>query len=67
MLTDRCLFTAPVVQGAMVLNELRMEGFIVMRWSDRWVEGITQNMRWIKEVSLLFYFIRDYVYFNIAS
>jgi len=27
-----------------------MEGFLVSRWQDGWVEGINQNLQWIKEV-----------------
>jgi len=27
-----------------------MEGFIVSRWTDRWVEGINYNLQLIKEV-----------------
>lgn len=26
-----------------------MEGFIVSRWGDRWMEGITQILKWIQE------------------
>lgn len=26
-----------------------MEGFLVLRWLDRWAEGIQQNIQWIKE------------------
>uniref|UniRef100_A0A1Y1MGI5 Prostaglandin reductase 1 n=3 Tax=Photinus pyralis TaxID=7054 RepID=A0A1Y1MGI5_PHOPY len=33
-------------------NELRMEGFMVTRWFDRWNEGIEQNLKWVKEGKL---------------
>lgn len=26
-----------------------MEGFIVSRWGNRWMEGITQILKWIQE------------------
>ncbi|XP_050305338.1 prostaglandin reductase 1-like [Anthonomus grandis grandis] len=40
---------ASIVQGHMALKELKMEGFIVTRWADRWMEGINQNMQWVQE------------------
>lgn len=36
----------------MVINQLRMEGFYVYRWTDRWFEGIEQNKKWIEEGKL---------------
>lgn len=29
-----------------------MEGFIVTRWTSRWMEGITQNLQWFHEGKL---------------
>lgn len=29
-----------------------LEGFIVHRWIDRWMEGILQNLEWIKQGKL---------------
>ncbi|XP_054274432.1 prostaglandin reductase 1-like isoform X1 [Macrosteles quadrilineatus] len=46
------LAKAPVIQTAMVMNELKMEGFIVMRWAHRWMEGVLQNLKWVKEGEL---------------
>nr|CAD7408565.1 unnamed protein product [Timema cristinae] len=43
---------APVVQPALISKELKMEGFTVKRWNDRWQEGIKQNIKWIKEGKL---------------
>lgn len=40
---------APAVQPAFVFKQLKMEGFIVSRWLDRWMEGILQMAEWIKE------------------
>jgi len=48
------LAKAPVIQTAMVMNQLKMEGFIVLRWLDRYTEGIQQNLQWIKEGKLKF-------------
>lgn len=41
-----------LVQLPMVLNQLKMEGFIVRRWYDRWLEGIQKNLQWIREGKL---------------
>lgn len=35
-----------------VPKQLKLEGFIVWRWADRWEEGIKQNLKWIKEGKL---------------
>lgn len=32
------------------MSQLRVEGFIVNRWLNRWMEGLTQMMRWVLEV-----------------
>lgn len=32
-----------------ILKQLSMEGFVVYRWADRWMEGITQIMEMIHE------------------
>lgn len=36
-------------QRFFIWNQLKMEGFIVHRWTDRWMEGINQMLEWIKE------------------
>ncbi|KAJ6646046.1 Prostaglandin reductase 1 [Pseudolycoriella hygida] len=33
-------------------HQLKMEGFAVWRWSDRWMEGIGQNLSWLNEGKL---------------
>ncbi|XP_060534607.1 prostaglandin reductase 1-like [Cylas formicarius] len=43
---------ASVVQFAIVMKQLKVEGFIVSRWNDRWSEGIQQNLAWINEGKL---------------
>ncbi|XP_049283171.1 prostaglandin reductase 1-like [Anopheles funestus] len=39
-------------QRDFVTKQLRQEGFVVFRWLDRWQEGITQMLQWIKEKKL---------------
>lgn len=36
----------------MVFQELKMEGFIVYRWGNRWMEGVMTNLKWIQEGKL---------------
>lgn len=41
--------TVPAPQSNFVWNQLKMEGFIVHRWTDRWMEGVKQMLQWIKD------------------
>ncbi|KAJ8673013.1 hypothetical protein QAD02_004274 [Eretmocerus hayati] len=42
-----------ILQPALVFKQLKIEGFLVNRWSDdRWFEGIQRNMSWIREGKL---------------
>lgn len=41
-------FTATVIQPVIVEKQLKIEGFIVTRWIDRWSEGISQLHEWIE-------------------
>ncbi|PSN31183.1 putative NADP-dependent oxidoreductase YfmJ, partial [Blattella germanica] len=43
---------APIIQPFVVGKQLKMEGFFVSRWKDRWMEGINQNLKWIQEGKL---------------
>jgi len=43
---------ATAIQGYVVGKQLKMEGFVVSRWADRWNDGINQNLQWIKEGNL---------------
>lgn len=43
---------APYVQRSMINNWLRMEGFMVYRWKDRYQESVQQNIKWLKEGKL---------------
>lgn len=36
-------------QRYFVFNQLKMEGFVVRRWTARWLEGLTQMIQWIKD------------------
>jgi len=41
---------APACEAAFVFKQLKMEGFLVQRWLNRWMEGLTQMSQWIQEV-----------------
>ncbi|XP_018319638.1 prostaglandin reductase 1 [Agrilus planipennis] len=43
---------ATMIQGFLILKQLKLEGYYVFRWIDRWMEGINQNLQWIKEGKL---------------
>ncbi|KAJ8951567.1 hypothetical protein NQ318_020443 [Aromia moschata] len=49
---ENTLPKATIVQYPITFNQLRMEGFMVYRWVDRWFEGIEQNKKWIEEGKL---------------
>jgi NADPH-dependent curcumin reductase CurA len=36
----------------LIMKQIRMEGFLVTRWSDRWPEGRKQMAQWLKEGKL---------------
>lgn len=38
----------PHVQPLFVFNQLRMEGFIVWRWKNEWLQGIAEVQKWIE-------------------
>lgn len=40
----------PCIEPVMVFKQLRMEGFLIHRWLDRYEEGMLQMAQWIKEV-----------------
>ncbi|XP_034935768.1 prostaglandin reductase 1-like [Chelonus insularis] len=44
-----------VVQPAILKGQLKVEGFMVIRWADRWMEGIQQNLTWIREGKLKYH------------
>ncbi|XP_052740173.1 prostaglandin reductase 1-like [Bicyclus anynana] len=43
---------ASILQPSLVFKELTIEGFNVYRWVDRWTEGFTQLVAWIKSGQL---------------
>lgn len=43
---------ATAVQMLIVGKQLKMEGFLVNRYADRTIEGVTQNLLWAKEGKL---------------
>ena len=43
---------SPVIQPAVVMQQLKMEGFILMRWADRTSEGIQKNLQMIRDGKL---------------
>lgn len=42
----------PAVQSMFVFKQLKMQGFLVWRWSDRWMEGITEFAKLVEEGKL---------------
>lgn len=42
----------PYLQVDFILRQLKMEGFVVYKWRDRWMEGIDQNLQWLREGKL---------------
>lgn len=44
----------PILQPLFVFKQLKMEGFIVSRWMDRWFEGINQMKTWTDEGKLIY-------------
>lgn len=50
---DISLPKVTILQPSIVFKSLKMEGFIVTtKYGDRWMEGIQQNMLWLKENKL---------------
>ncbi|XP_013164679.1 PREDICTED: prostaglandin reductase 1-like isoform X1 [Papilio xuthus] len=49
---DPALPKVTIVQPAIVFKELKVEGFIVNRWTDRWNEGVNANLSWLREGKL---------------
>jgi NADPH-dependent curcumin reductase CurA len=42
-------WTFPALQPFMIFKRLRMEGYYVFAYMDRWMEGINQLVTWVKE------------------
>ncbi|KOX69991.1 Prostaglandin reductase 1 [Melipona quadrifasciata] len=43
-----------VLQPPFVFNRLKMEGFLITDWYDRWHESEQKNLQWIREGKLLY-------------
>lgn len=43
------------VQNVFVFKQLKMEGFLVWRWSDRWMEGISEIAKLVQEGKLKYH------------
>lgn len=53
LLYHDCLtFSAILDQRILLFKQLKVEGFLVFRWLDKWMQGIEQNLQWIKEGKL---------------
>merc|ERR1711976_179243 len=46
---DKTKPRVPMTSHTFVFNQLKMEGFLVTRWLDRWEEGIKQMATWVME------------------
>lgn len=44
------LFSVPFDYATFRIKQVRMEGFQVSQWDDRWFEGLNQIRDWIVEV-----------------
>lgn len=49
ILNYNCLPKSTILQPPIVFHQLKMEGFFITRWGDRWNEGIEKNLSWIRE------------------
>ncbi|KAL4715436.1 hypothetical protein ACJJTC_015339 [Scirpophaga incertulas] len=49
---DKSLPKVTILQPSIVFKELKVEGFLVNRWFDRWEEGINANLKWLLEGKL---------------
>ena len=54
---------APACEAAFVFKQLKMEGFLVGRWTPRWMEGLSQMTKWIQEVNTIrfLFFLTNYI------
>lgn len=54
LLYDYFYFIATVVQPIIVAKQLKIEGFIVTRWLDRWYEAVERLSTWIKSKQITY-------------
>ncbi|XP_075977903.1 prostaglandin reductase 1-like [Anticarsia gemmatalis] len=50
--TDPAKRKATILQPFIVSKQLKIEGFLVNRYADRTIEGVNQNLKWVKEGKL---------------
>ncbi|KAB7506356.1 Prostaglandin reductase 1 [Armadillidium nasatum] len=50
--TGTLFLNSPFHEGTIIWKQLKIEGFIVHRWTNRWMEGINQLKKWIEEGKL---------------
>lgn len=43
-----------ILQPQFVFNRLKMEGFLISDWYDRWHESVQKNLQWIREGKLVY-------------
>lgn len=53
-----------MIQMFIVSRQLKIEGFMVNRYADRTIEGINQNLKWVKEGKLKY---KEHVYDGFES
>lgn len=58
------LFTVTLVQPYIVSKQLKIEGFLVNRYAERTMEGIKQNLQWVKDGKLKY---REHIYDGFES
>ena len=46
---DKDVTMIPAYHRNIIFKQIKIEGFMVTRWMDRWVEGITQMATWIAQ------------------
>lgn len=43
-----------VIQPAMVTQQLKIEGFLMLRWKNRSMEAFEKNLQWIRQGKLVY-------------
>ncbi|CAG0901801.1 unnamed protein product [Cyprideis torosa] len=46
---DHSKFTVPAIEPQVLFKQLKIEGFIVVRWKDKWYAAAHQMAKWITE------------------
>ena len=40
----------PFIESIIIPKQLKIEGFMVFRWGNRWQEGLSQMAEWMSQV-----------------